>query len=274
MKFNSKQILFVSIALVIIISLFAMGYKTPFGQHGSKGVSGAVVASSFNVDEYVELQKDKLTPEQKTAVENLEAKDNNKDNLASLATLWDSLNVGFVGAHYAYKLAEQDQTEMTWYIAGSKFYNVANFSNDSQVVDYAVKQAKNAFGKVLDLNPANLEAKNALAICIIQDDQDVMKGVSMLKEVVATDSNNVQAIFTLGMLSMQSAQFDKAVERFEKLVKLHPFNAEYYFYLGEALVKSGDVKKAIKTYETCKTLVNDKQAKQEVQDIINKLNKL
>ena len=101
-----------------------------------------------------------------------------------------------------------------------------------------------------------------------------MKGVSLLKEVVATDSNNVQAIFTLGMLSIQSSQFEKAQERFEKLIKLEPFNPEYYFYLGEVYAKSGNVAKAIKTYETCKTLVTDKEAKKEIDQIINKLNKL
>jgi ABC-type lipoprotein release transport system permease subunit len=72
----------------------------------------------------------------------------------------------------------------------------------------------------------------------------------------------------------QSSQFEKAQERFEKLIKLEPFNPEYYFYLGEVYAKSGNVAKAIKTYETCKTLVTDKEAKKEIDQIINKLNKL
>jgi DNA-binding SARP family transcriptional activator len=58
------------------------------------------------------------------------------------------------------------------------------------------------------------------------------------------------------------------------LIKLEPFNPEYYFYLGEVYAKSGNVAKAIKTYETCKTLVTDKEAKKEIDQIINKLNKL
>lgn len=272
MRFNSKQVLLVTIALALIISLFAMGYKTPFGQKSSKGVSALTV--KFDAEEFIAQQKKQLTPEQKSKVEQLEADKTNKENLVKLAGLWDSLNVSYAGAYYAYQLAEKDPAEMTWYMAGSKFYNVANFSNDSLMTADAVDHAKQAFEKVLDINPGNLEAKNALAICIIQGDNDVMKGVGMLKEVVAADSTNVQAIFTLGMLSMQSSQFDKAVERFEKLVKMQPFNPEYYFYLGEAYAKTGETKKAIKTYETCKTLVKDKEAKKEVENIINKLNQL
>lgn len=272
MKFNSKQILLVTIALAVIISLFAMGYKTPFGQSSSKGVSS--LTTKFDAEQFIEQQKKQLKPEQIKELELLEKDKANKENLVKLAGLWDSLNVSYAGAYYAYQLAEKDPAEMTWYMAGSKFYNVANFSSDSLMTTDAVQHAKNAFEKVLEINPANLEAKNALAICIIQGENDVMKGVGMLKEVVATDSNNVQAIFTLGMLSMQSSQFDKAVERFEKLVKMQPFNPEYYFYLGEAYAKTGETKKAIKTYETCKTLVKDKEAKKEVDNIINKLNQL
>lgn len=272
MKFNSKQILLVVVALGIIISLFAMGYKTPFGSNGPKGVSMQQVA--FDAEAYLDGQTQKLTPAQQKELEALEAGNTNKENLVKLAGFWDSLNVSYAGAFYTYKLAEADPTEMTWYMAGSKFYNAANFSTDSLMTMDAIRHAKQAFEKVLAINPANLEAKNALAVCIIQGDNDVMKGVGMLKEVVAKDSNNIQATFTLGMLSMQSGQFDKAVERFEKLVKLQPFNPEYYFYLGEAYAKKGDTKKAIKTYETCKTLLTDKEAKKEVDNIINKLNQL
>lgn len=272
MKFNSRQILLVVVALGIIVSLFAMGYKTPFGQNSSKGVSVKTV--EFDAEAYLSEQVQKLTPAQQKEAEALAGENTNKENLVKLAGFWDSLNVSYAGAYYTYKLAQADPSEMTWYMAGSKFYNAANFSSDSLMTVDAIGKAKQAFEKVLALNPGNLEAKNALAVCIIQGENDVMKGVGMLKEVIAKDSNNVQATFTLGMLSMQSSQFDKAVERFEKLVKLQPFNPEYYFYLGEAYAKKGEMKKAIKTYETCKTLLTDKEAKKEVENIINKLNQL
>lgn len=273
MKLNSKQLILILLAVGITLTLFSLGYKTPFAQAtDAKGV--AVLAKSFDVEAFLIEQKSKLDPNQLKLVEQLEADKNNKESLVQLANLWDSLKVSYAGAYYTYKLAELEQNEITWFAAGSKFYNVANFASDSLVSMSAIQQAKTAYGKVVELNPKNLQAKNALAVCLIQGDNDVMKGVGMLKEVVATDSNNVQAIFTLGMLSIQSNQFDKAQERFEKLIKLEPFNAEYYFYLAEVYAKSGSTEKAIKTYETCKTLVTDKEAKKEIETIINKLNKL
>ncbi len=272
MKFNGKQILLVAIALGVITTLFVMGYKTPFAQSSAKGVS--VASKQFDVDGFLKEQKLKLTPALQQQVEVLEADKNNKESLVLLVNLWDSLKVTYAGAYYTYKLAQIENDEITWFAAGSKFYNVANFSVDSVIGIDAIAKARDAYAKVVELNPANLQAKSALAVCIIQGDNDVMKGVGLLKEVVATDSNNVQAIFTLGMLSIQSNQFDKAEERFEKLIKLEPFNPEYYFYLGEVYAKGGNVAKAIKTYETCRTLLTDKEAKKEIDQIINKLNKL
>lgn len=269
MKFNSKQVLLVSIALLAVAVLFVMGYKTPSGN--SRPAGSPAPELGFDAEEFIGRQKKQLSPDRLKQVEELEAGEKDKENLVKLAGLWDSLNVSYAAAYYTYRLAEEDPSEIAWYMAGSRFYNVANFSNDSLMMVDAVRRARTAFEKVLELNPGNLEAKNALAICIIQDENDVMKGVGMLREVVASDSNNVQAIFTLGMLSMQSAQFEKAVERFEKLTRIQPFNAQYYIYLGEAYARSGEVKKAVKAYETGKTLLKEKEDKKQVDDIINKL---
>ncbi len=49
---------------------------------------------------------------------------------------------------------------------------------------------------------------------------EIMEGVTLLKSVLEEDPNNLDAIWELGKLSMQSQQFDKAVERFEKFVTI------------------------------------------------------
>lgn len=169
------------------------------------------------------------------------------------------------------KLAGLEPDEKNWFAAGSKYYMVAATSNDSLLASESATRAKFALEKVITINGNNLDAKNALAACYIEVDQDVMKGVGMLKEVVEKDSNNVQAIYTLGMLSIRSGQFDKARERFEKLIALQPFNPEYYYYLGEVYAKTGNVPMALKTYDKCRTLLKDEEARKEVDKIINQL---
>jgi len=73
------------------------------------------------------------------------------------------------------------------------------------------------------------------------------------------------------MLSVQSGQLDKAIIRFKKLISLQPFNPEYYYYLADVYSKAGQKEQAIKTYETCKSLLKDEQAKKDIDNIINQL---
>ena len=58
-------------------------------------------------------------------------------------------------------------------------------------------------------------------------------GIQKLLGVVRQDSNNVRAIYHLGLFSIQSGQFEKAEKRFEKLILLQPENQEYQKTLAE-----------------------------------------
>lgn len=271
MSFNKTQLVLILSVLAIVFFLFFKGYKTAKGSMDSDSSTFDV---AFNMQSYIEDEKKELPQATLLQVTEFEKDTKSKQGLQNLTVLWDSLNNQFISAYYMEQYASIESTEKNWMAAGSKYYTFASMANDSLMIAEGGTKAKKAFEKVLTINPNNLNAKTALAAIIVQIDQDVMKGVGMLKEVVAADSNNVQAIFTLGMLSIQSGQFDKAEERFLKLVQLQPFNPEYYFYLGEVYAKGGNTQKAIKTYETCKTLLKDEAAKKEIETLIQKLNNI
>lgn len=268
MSFNRNQLVLFVIVIGIVAFLFVKGFKT---EKASLDAATAVKSNAFDMDAYILEEKKELSQPLQERVNALEKESKTITGLQNLIVLWDSLNNQLVSAHYMEQYALQEPTEKNWFAAGSKYYAFAGMSNDSVIIAEAAGRAKLAFEKVMKLNPNNLDAQTAMAAIIVQVDQDVMKGVGLLKDVVAKDSNNIQAIFTLGMLSIQSNQFEKAQERFEKLITLQPFNPEYYFYLGEVYAKSGQTEKAIKTYETCKTLLKDEAAKKEIESLINKL---
>lgn len=268
MSFNRLQLTLFVVVILVAGFLFYQGYKTPAAEVSNTGTAGT---QAFDMNEYMEERVKELPQPAQQHVAELEKDQKSKAGLENLIVLWDSLNNQLISAHYMAQYADLEPTEKNWFAAGSKFYTFASLSNDSIIMIEAAGKAKKAFEKVLSMNPENLDAQTALAAIYIQVDQDVMKGVGLLKDVVTKDSNNVQAIFTLGMLSIQSGQFDKAEERFEKLISIQPFNPEYYFYLGEAYAKAGKTQKAIKTYETCRTLLKDDAAKKEIESLINKL---
>jgi predicted negative regulator of RcsB-dependent stress response len=269
MSFNRNQVVLFIVVAGIVTFFFVKGYKTANSSVNS--TSTAAASNVFDIDSYIEEEKKELSQPLQTRVTELEKDTKTETGLQNIIVLWDSLNNQMISAYYMEQYATMEPTEKNWFATGTKYYTFASLSNDSVIIAEAASKAKKAFEKTIALNPNNLDAQTAMAAIIVQIDQDVMKGVGLLKNVVAKDSNNIQAIFTLGMLSIQSGQFEKAEERFVKLVQLQPFNPEYYFYLGEVYAKSGNTAKAIKTYETCKALLKDEAAKQEIETLINNL---
>lgn len=59
------------------------------------------------------------------------------------------------------------------------------------------------------------------------------EGIMKLRAVTERDSNNVAAIYQLGIMSIESGQTEKAVKRFEKLLLLQPENQEYKKILAD-----------------------------------------
>ena len=73
-------------------------------------------------------------------------------------------------------------------------------------------------------------------------------------------------------MSIQSGQFDKAVGRFETILKLEPDNKEALYYLATAYEGKGDKKKAIELLEKLKQQVTDnKEFSKEIEQHINSL---
>ncbi|MBX9704505.1 MAG: hypothetical protein K2X39_10165, partial [Silvanigrellaceae bacterium] len=173
----------------------------------------------------------------KKHVDLLEAEVKSSSSSASaymaLASLYDSLKAWPVSGSYYFKAALAAPSEDSWLRAGKAYIQAARNATDSAEIFFCIGKATESFEKVLSFNESNLDAKNSLALCLAQNPSQIMLAVKMLREVLATDSNNVQATFTLGMLAIQSGQMDKAADRFEKLRRLEPYNTEYYYYLAD-----------------------------------------
>jgi len=76
-----------------------------------------------------------------------------------------------------------------------------------------------------------------------------MQGIAMLREVLEENPNHIKATENLGLLSIQSRQYDKAVVRFEKLVQLTPNDVSAHLYLGVSYKETGAKEKARKELE-------------------------
>ncbi|MDZ4666472.1 MAG: tetratricopeptide repeat protein [bacterium] len=276
MQFNKAQIIIVAVLLSMVGLLVYLNFKSSTSDVlPTPSTAANLPVRSFDFNDYLSGLKDSVSAatwddlgEKTKLASSPEAR---IYEIAALSSAWDSLGFKLVGAHYFNKVAEKINDENSWYNAGFRFYEFAATCEDTAMQIYASKEAVIAFEKVVALNENNLEAKNALAICYIQNELDIMKGVQTLKDITRRDSNNIEANYTLGMLSMRSNQIDKAAARFETLVRIQPMNPEFHYYLGEAYSELGRKNEAIKAFETFKGLVPDEEAKKNIEITINNL---
>jgi outer membrane protein len=65
------------------------------------------------------------------------------------------------------------------------------------------------------------------------------------------------ALYNMGMLSIQSGQHEKAVERLEELLKVNPNHTQGHLLLGIALMNTGDNGRAKEEFERVKEMDKD-----------------
>ena len=140
--------------------------------------------------------------------------------------------------------------------AGDNYYQAFSIELDqARQRQYAAK-AQEIYGEVLRNEPGNLEVKTKMAMTYVVTSTP-MQGIKMLREVLAADPDNEMALFNMGMLSIQSGQFDLAVQRLQRLVSINPSHIQAQLLLGIALMNGGDRVKAKEQFEKVKEMDND-----------------
>lgn len=101
------------------------------------------------------------------------------------------------------------------------------------------------------------EARMAEAVALVQG-QDPMRGIMMLREIVEQEPDNAEAHWNLGLFSVQSGQYDKALERFKKVQQLDEAGfPDVWFYLGRTYATLDSTQRAIECFTKYKTLTQD-----------------
>lgn len=185
----------------------------------------------------------------------LEVSENEKsaifaDSLASLYTLASQFDSA---AWFAEKAATFFNTRESHLKAGDRYYDAYTFALDAKKQNEMAEKTRYFYGKILEQEPENLSVKTKIAMTFLSS-QNPMQGITMLREVLATDPRNEQALFNMGMLSIQSGQYDRAKERLEELVSYYPNHVQGHLLLGVAFMNSGEKDKAREQFELVKKL--------------------
>lgn len=269
-----NQIIIISGASLLLVLLFILP-KT-------KAVSEAspVTVQKESPDElktHVDAMIAQLDSSSLAVVENIKKKyelSSNKSEkivlLDSLIAIWDFYRKPLVGAFYAEEKAGlAPEAESFKEVADRYFFSTSHA--DEHLKTHLFEKSELFYNKFLEKDSTDQDVKINLAVCYVESSKDPMKGITLLKEVLAKDPNNVKAHLNLGYFSVKSGQFDKAIERFETVVKIDPTHIEAFLYLGDVYESKGDILKAIENYEKYKASLSDKTVAIEVQAYIEKL---
>ena len=259
--FNAKQIAVLVLIAVLITALFSLNIKGLQKEEASKPTTDAkeqaVVALSL--EQVSETAKQTINASLAAEITTLETALKNADEPSKLALYkqlaqkWDDVNVAIPSAFYKELVAQTESSYENWILAGDQLTTAYQTTQDSTSQPTLVQKAITAYQAALKLNPASLNAKTGLGSAYVSGTANPMQGIQLLLEVVKEDPKNVKANTNLGLFSMRSGQFDKAVTRFKTVIEQKP-DPEAWFYLATSYENLGQNKDAILAFEKSKEL--------------------
>jgi len=259
--FSAKQIAVIALIAVLVAALFSLNIKGLQKEEASKPTTAAkeqaVVALSL--EQVSESAKQTINASLAAEITSLETALKNADEQSKLALYkqlaqkWDDVNVATPSAFYKELVAQTESTYENWVVAGDQLTTAYQTTQDSTSQPALVQKAITAYQAALKLNPASLDAKTGLGSAYVSGTANPMQGIQLLLEVVKEDPKNVKANTNLGLFSMRSGQFDKAIIRFKTVIEQKP-DPEAWFYLATSYENLGQNKDAILAYEKSKEL--------------------
>ncbi|MEO7524661.1 MAG: tetratricopeptide repeat protein [Ferruginibacter sp.] len=279
-----KQLILAGTGILFVAFLFIFG-RTSEPKNAISAKPETPENSSFKVEEFISTERQKLSPSQVLYLSSLENSVKRGDVLSqqitayhNIAHFWkDSARLFEPYAFWLSKAAKLDNSEKNLTFAAQLFLEKLRSEHDRAKLNWEKNEAISLFEKAIALNPENDDLRIGLGSCYVfgaganGDPQETMKGITQLLTVVRKDSTNMKAQMVLGVGGYVSGQYDKAVERFQKVIAKEPDNIEAIAFLADTYAAKGDKEEAIKWYTVSKRLVNNSNYSREVDERIRML---
>jgi len=194
-----------------------------------------------------------------------------KPILDSLVVLFKKQNFYDSAAHYTEKWATASANFDDLLLAADLYYEAASFAVDAQKKDFLAKKALDMYQNLLQKKPNDLDLKVKTGMSQTLT-ADPMKGILAIREVLQNNPKHELALYQMGILSIESGQWDKAIERFETLLSVNPAHAEAHFLLGKGLVEKKQIQEAKTHFEFVSKNAKDSTLRKVANDALLELN--
>jgi len=279
---NKAQWITITIGVLIVAALFLFGRTGPHKSGITKNFQSSP-QSELTADSILLHAKEILSPAQIQWMNDLEqsvirgdVKKQKLDVFHQLAHFWkDSARIFEPYAWYEAEAARLENSEKSLTFAAHLILeNLRNEEND-QLKRWKALQAKDLFERSLRINDKNDSTIVGLGACYIFGNiaDNPMEGILKVRQVVEKDSTNVYAQMVLGQGSLMSGQYDRAIDRFKKVLALQPVNLEAILLMAEVFERKEDKANAIKWYSKALSLAPNPTMRSALEKRINELKK-
>lgn len=279
---NKAQWITIGIGVLLVASLARFGRTSPYRSEIKSTIQSAT-QDELNADSILFHAKETLKPEQIKWMNDLEqsvirgdVKKQKLDVYHQLAHFWkDSIKVFEPYAWYEGEAARLENSEKSLTFAAHLFLeNLRNESSD-RLRQWKAFQAKDLFERSLIINDKNDSSIVGLSACKIFGNiaGSPMQEIQKVLQVTERDSTNVFAQMVLGYGSLISEQYDKAIDRFGKVLRLQPKNLEIILRMAEVYERKEDRANAIKWYSNALPLASGAEMKTALEERIKELEK-
>jgi len=254
-------------ALILFVLLFIAPKLPASSQQVHGAAETAAVNEGADLQVFLNLALQKLEPAKKVQLDQFVA----SKQFDSISEFWQRNKRPDLAAHFAEEKAKKTNAANDWFNAGNRYYYSVQFTQDKSEAPALYASAIRSFKKGLTLEPNNTDAKIMLASSYVDGSQDPMKGISLLREVEKTDSNNVKLQLSFAFFSVKSGQLDRAIQRFEKVLRVDSNYLEVYLHLADAYEQLNNTDKSIIMLEQYSRRTSDVTARVEVNKYIKQL---
>jgi tetratricopeptide (TPR) repeat protein len=279
---NKAQWITIAVGVLIVAGLFRFGRTGPYKSE-IKQTAQSITPNELTTDSILFHVKATLSPAQIQWMNDLEqsvirgdVKKQKLDVFHQLAHFWqDSARIFEPYAWYEAEAARLENSEKSLTFAAHLFLeNLRNEEND-RLKKWKALQAKDLFERSLRINDKNDSSIVGLGACYIFGNiaDNPMEGILKVRQVVERDSANIFAQLVLGHGSLISGQYDRAIDRFGKVLSLNPQNLEAIVMMAEVYERKADKPNAIKWYSNALPLAPNPNMKTALEKRIEELKK-
>lgn len=256
---NKAQYLALLAALAVFLALY-LGFDTKPPAQKVVERSRSLQGEGTSFESLLDLALSSMEPVQLTGFREIKqqleqvSSDTAKVNaLKKLSAWWYAQGNLPVAGGFAEQVAELENTDTAWSIAGATFYLALGNNQEANVRQYCGAHAVKAFESAISLNPGRVEHRVNLALVYAENPppDNPMQAVLMLRELEQKYPDNASVYNALGRLAIKTGQWERAVERLEKSWSLDKNNPFTPCLLAKAYEGAGRQDKATEFAARC-----------------------